>query len=88
MKITLSKSQWEKIGKDNNWLTKTANLPWAKNPDVAKLAQSINFLYSKLMPNLQQQVGALAGDLIRALDNAFAQQAQFEGNPAAQQKPV
>ena len=59
----------------------------AQNQQVAKLGQSINFLYSKLMPNLQKEVGILAGDLIRAFDSAFAKQDQFDQGVDQQQQP-
>jgi hypothetical protein len=87
MKIKLSKSQWEQMGRKAGWMIKEANLPQAQNQQVAKLGQSINFLYSKLMPNLQQEVGKIAGDLIRAFDSAFAKQDQFEQGANQQQQP-
>lgn len=52
----------------------------ARNAEVAKLAFSIKSLSEKLNPNIKQEVAAITGQFIKAMDDAFYKQEQY--NPA------
>jgi len=85
MKITLSKSQWELVGKKAGWM-KTAQVTGATSPAAKQIVMTLNKIQSQMLPNNAGQARALINQLVGLIDTDFQQQ-QGQG-AGQQQQPV
>jgi len=88
MKIKLSKSQWEQMGKTAGWM-KNAQVANPTSPAAKQIVMTLNKIQSEMLPNNASTARGLISQLLGLIDTDFQQQ-QGSGQqqqPQAQQQP-